>query len=329
MRLLCTMLVGGMLLHAQQAFSEKEESSEPVKESADKVLSGFIEESVGKLDAPIVAVFPFRHPDGSASMEGQLLAERVLSCLAECPDVRVVEREHLAKVLEEQKLASEGFIAPETAARTGRLTGARGVVAGTVTEMGELMQVHVRLFAVESGQAVAAKTFITRRRIRAFINPLWDDIDRIKAGGKEFGARLWMEKDRLRIGDTAKVLFRVDRDCYVTIFNFSTDGTIAVLFPNRYQPGNAAKAGRTYEIPAEDGGYKIRARGPAGIERLKLFATSRDVPLYERDYSQAPFGTVTDGDQTSLRGLQAVLDEMGTSDWAEISCEFLIENLFR
>ena len=84
-----------------------------------------------------------------------------------------------------------------------------------------------------------------------------------------------------------------------------------------------------YVLPGPDSGYKIQGRGPAGIERLKLFATTTDVPLYVRDYSKSPFNTFDDDDQEMVRGLQIVVDGMAKSDWAESSCEFLIENVLR
>jgi len=70
-------------------------------------------------------------------------------------------------------------------------------------------------------------------------------------------------------------------------------------------------------------------RGPAGIEHLKLFATTADLQLYVRDYSQSPFSAIDDGDQEFVRGLKAEVDKIAAPDWAESSCEFLIENVLR
>ncbi len=304
-------------------------ADDQIVESASKAVSQFVQENIKEADARIIAVMPFRHEDGSKSMEGELLTEQIMTELSVITNIVVVEREHLAKALEEQKLSAEGFISPETAARTGKLTGARGVLAGTIIELGDIVEIHARLFSVESGKVIAGHKVKARRSIRTFISPLWDDIDRIKARGEKFEAKIWLEKDRLPIGDTAKIFFSTDQDCYLTIFGFATDGTITVLFPNRFEPNNKVKAKRIYELPREVGGYKIRVRGPAGIEKLKLFATTKDVPLYQRDYSQSPFSAITDGDQEFVRGLEVTIDGIEKSNWAESSCEFLIENVFR
>lgn len=304
-------------------------AQDALTESASDQLVALVRTSVSNLPAPVIAVLPFRRADGSKAMEGELIADRLVTQLTLEPGLRVVERRQLEAALAEQKLAIEGFVSAETAARAGKLTGARALVTGTLTDLGEMIELNARLFDVQSGEVIAAQTVKARRSIKTFINPLWDDIDAVKARGRKFKARVWTEGDRLRVGDLAAIQFEVERDCYVTLFDFPTDGSVTVLFPNRFQPDNRVKAGRTYRVPAVDAGYKVRVRGPAGIERIKLFATTEDVQLYVRDFAQSPFSTLDDGDMASLRGLQATSDDLQKSDWGEDSWEFLIENVLR
>jgi len=301
----------------------------PVSDSAAETLHGFVMENVDKLPTPVLVVMPFRNQNGSKSMEGELIAERLITELSVEPKLRIVERQNLDKALAEQQLAMEGFISPESAARAGRLTGAGAVLAATLTAMGENIEIQARLFSVETGDVIAAKQVVTRRTIRSFINPLWDDIDAIKSTGHKFKARVWTESDRLRIGDEAVICFEVGQDCHVTIFDYSTDGSITVLFPNRFQPDNRARPGQIYRIPPEEGGYRIRIQGPPGREQLKLFATTEDVPLYVRDYSQTPFNSINDVDADSVRGLFATFEKMPETGWAEASWEFLVERVLR
>ena len=294
----------------------------PLSASAAEDLLAFVREQAGQLPTPVLLVLPFRNQNGSKSMEGELISERLVADLSLEPGLKIVERQNLDQALAEQKLALEGYISPESAAQAGRLTGAGAVLTASLIAMGENMEVHARLFAVESGEVLGAKTIVARRTIRSFINPLWDDIDAVKSKGRPFKARVWTEQDRLGIGDEAVVCFEVDQSCHVTVFDFSTDGSITVLFPNRFQPDNRARPDRIYRIPAEEGGYRIRVQGPPGLEQLKLFATTEDVPLYVRDYSQTPFNSMEDGD--SVRGLVATLEEMPEMGWAEASWEFLV-----
>ena len=301
----------------------------PLSDSAADTLREFVMENVDKLPTPVLVVMPFRNENGAKSMEGELIAERLITELSVEPKLKIVERQNLDKALAEQQLALEGYISPESAAQAGRLTGAGAVLTATLTSMGENIEIHARLFSVESGEVLGAKEVVARRTLRSFINPLWDDIDAIKSTGRKFKARVWTDKDRLGIGDEAAVFFEVDQPCHVTVFDFSTDGSITVLFPNRFQPDNRARPGRTYRIPAEEGGYRIRVQGPPGKEQLKLFATTEDVPLYVRDYSQTPFNSIADGDVESVRGLVATFEKLPETGWAEASWEFLVERVLR
>lgn len=319
----------GLALCCVSALLREARAQDAIGESASLELAVFAEAAVSNLPAPVLAIIPIRHEDGSRSMEGQLITERLITELSVVQGLRLVERQQLDAALAEQKLAQEGYVSAESAARAGRLTGAKGVLAGTLIQLGDQVEIHARLFSVETGEVVASKKISARRAIKTFISPLWDDIDAIKAKGRKFKARIWTEDDRLRIGDPAQVFFEAERDCYVTVFDFSTDGSITILFPNRFQPDNRVKAGRVYSIPSEDAGYKIRVRGPAGLERLKLLATTEDVPLYVRDYSQSPFSTMNDGDVAAVRGLQATMEDLPDPDWADATWEFLIENVLR
>ena len=299
----------------------------PLSASAAEDLLAFVREQAGQLPTPVLLVLPFRNQNGSKSMEGELISERLTADLSVEPGLRIVERQNLDQALAEQKLALEGYISPESAAQAGRLTGAGSVLTASLIAMGENVEIHARLFAVENGEVLGAKTIVVRREIRSFIHPLWDDIASIQSKGKKFKARVWTERDRLGIGDEAAVCFEVDRPCHVTIFDYSTDGSITVLFPNRFQPDNRVRPERTYRIPAEEGGYRIRVQGPPGKEQLKLFATTEDVPLYVRDYSQTPFNSIDDGD--AVRGLVATFEKMPETDWAEASWEFQVERILR
>ena len=299
----------------------------PLSASAAEDLLAFVREQAGQLPTPVLLVLPFRNQNGTKSMEGELISERLVADLTLEPGLKIVERQNLDQALAEQKLALEGYISPESAAQAGRLTGAGAVLTASLIAMGENVEIHARLFGVESGEVLGAKTIVARREIRSFIHPLWDDIASIQSKGKKFKARVWTERDRLGIGDEAAVCFEVDRPCHVTIFDYSTDGSITVLFPNRFQPDNRVRPERTYRIPAEEGGYRIRVQGPPGKEQLKLFATTSDVPLYVRDYSQEPFNSVSDGD--AVRGLVATFEKMPETDWAEASWEFQVERVLR
>src|SRR6476661_7656069 len=87
-------------------------------------------------DKPTVGVAEFKnetHASWWSSDVGSDLAGMVTNELASTEKFRVVERSKLSHVLDEQDLAASGRIEKSTAAKTGKLTGARYLILGTVT----------------------------------------------------------------------------------------------------------------------------------------------------------------------------------------------------
>ena len=98
-------------------------------------------------DRPIVAVSSFTvTAAGAASQTGGGLSTMLTNALVESECFRVVERERLNEVMQEQSLGLTGAGDQNNFAQVGKLTGAQLLVMGTVTEFKD----------VESGGAVGA-----------------------------------------------------------------------------------------------------------------------------------------------------------------------------
>jgi len=78
----------------------------------------------------------------------------LISELSANPAARVVEREEIQKLLEEQNLGASGRVDPQTAAKVGRLVGARYVVLGTFIDFYGDFRVDARLVNVETSEIV-------------------------------------------------------------------------------------------------------------------------------------------------------------------------------
>ncbi len=299
-------------------------------------IVSIVEDNLDKLGGNTLAVFPLSYFDGIKSVEGALYSQRIVTMLNDHGKVRVVDRALLDKVMEEQKLGASGLVNPASAAQIGKLLGARGILSGTVTDLGELLELHVRLVSVETSEIVVSFKGKTRKTIKTFINPLWSEIERIKQEGASFEIKLWPDSQRsptdipgYRIGDFLTLNIEAGRDCYVTIFDFTTSGTIHVLFPNSFVTNNRLKGGRTYKFPDEQDGFKIRVKGPPGIERLKVFATTQKVPLFAENYAKESFRSVTRESYSVSRDLEAVIDSLAGNSWAEVTLELRIEQTLR
>ena len=64
---------------------------------------------------------------------GKGIPHMLMTELAANPDIRIIDRERLQTALDEQKLTQAALVDPSTAARVGKIVGARYIVSGSVT----------------------------------------------------------------------------------------------------------------------------------------------------------------------------------------------------
>lgn len=113
---------------------------------------------------PTVAVMYFTNGAiGAAHEELEPLrkgiADMLVTELAANPRIRVVERDQLQKLLDEQSLGRTDNIDPETAVRIGRVLGAGHMIFGTyVTDFRNNMRLDVRAVDVETSRIVYTET---------------------------------------------------------------------------------------------------------------------------------------------------------------------------
>jgi len=113
---------------------------------------------------PGIAVMPFDN-GGSYGQDKENfealqkgIAGMLISELAQNPAARVVEREDIQKLLEEQNLGASGRVDPQTGAKIGKLVGARYVVLGTFIDFYGDFRVDARLVNVETSEIVKVES---------------------------------------------------------------------------------------------------------------------------------------------------------------------------
>lgn len=113
---------------------------------------------------PGIAVLPFDN-GGSYGQDKENfdalqrgIAGMIISELAANPAARVVEREQVQRILDEQNLGTSGRVDPQTAARVGKLVGARYMVMGTFIDFYGDFRVDVRLVSVETSEVVKTES---------------------------------------------------------------------------------------------------------------------------------------------------------------------------
>ncbi len=89
--------------------------------------------------------------------------------------------------------------------------------------------------------------------------------------------QLWMDRPTGATyypGDSARVYFKVSKDAYVVIYDYTTDGKVRMLFPNYFQMNNYVQGGVVYMIPDPRYNYSLVVAGPNGREFLEAVATT-------------------------------------------------------
>ncbi len=109
---------------------------------------------------PTVAVLPFVNSAIGASNAdlaplSKGIADLLLTDLAQNTGIRVVERENIQKLIEEQNLARDGRIDEATSVRLGKLLGAKHMVTGSfITDTRGTMRLTMKSIDSETGQIV-------------------------------------------------------------------------------------------------------------------------------------------------------------------------------
>lgn len=116
-----------------------------VKETDAKELSG-----LG------LAVFPFQTDDALAKKRVDFaVSELFMEEFHKTGKFKLIERSQLDAVLKEQKLGLSGAVDTETAARIGKVLGARLLLIGSVSKMGKAYQISARLVDAETAEIIA------------------------------------------------------------------------------------------------------------------------------------------------------------------------------
>ena len=113
---------------------------------------------------PGIAVLPFEN-GGSYGQDKENfealqrgIPAMLISELSHNPGARLVDREQIQRVLDEQNLGRDGRVDAGTAAKVGKLVGARYMVMGTFTDFYGKFRVDARIVDVETSEILKVVT---------------------------------------------------------------------------------------------------------------------------------------------------------------------------
>lgn len=123
---------------------------------------------------PRVAVLDFRTTGEMVAGVGDGVAENLRSALALAGNYVLVERGEIQQVMKEQSLGQTGMVADDQAIKVGHLLGAKMVVVGSVTRLGEVYTLNARMIDAETGVVASARSLKTNS-----VDGLADLVDQI------------------------------------------------------------------------------------------------------------------------------------------------------
>jgi len=121
------------------------------------VVAALISGGVARAERkPTVAVlyFDYTGKDEDLAVLRKGLAQMMISDLSSLDAVQLVERDRLEEVLVELKLGQSGKIDAATAAKAGKLLGARYMILGGYFDLQGTLRVDARVVEVETGKVI-------------------------------------------------------------------------------------------------------------------------------------------------------------------------------
>lgn len=99
--------------------------------------------------------------------------------------------------------------------------------------------------------------------------------------GAAIGGSLSLNKTSpaYRKGESLRVQFQAAADANALLLESRADGTVLLLFPNRFVSLPSVRAGEAVRVPPPGQG-DMRVEGPAGVRRLRLILVPRDVDVF-------------------------------------------------
>ncbi|MEQ8790982.1 MAG: CsgG/HfaB family protein [Pirellulaceae bacterium] len=101
-----------------------------------------------------LAILTFQERGSDVKDLGGQVTDLLFANLVADADLYLVERESLAKILEEQGLNLSGAVDPGTATRVGQLTGAKILVTGSVFQISNKLYVVAKVIGTETGKVL-------------------------------------------------------------------------------------------------------------------------------------------------------------------------------
>jgi TolB-like protein len=116
----------------------------------------FAAESPNKSE-PIIyptAIFTFAERGKGVQSYGAKVGDIMFAALAARPEMYLVERDEMEKILQELALNQSGMVSPDQAAKVGQLTGAKILLTGSVIESEQTLYLVAKIIGTETSRVL-------------------------------------------------------------------------------------------------------------------------------------------------------------------------------
>jgi TolB-like protein len=159
----CYVFIGALCLIGACATSDHQNQTTLLEQrdssrELDKQIDILAEQIISSLDVQKthkIAVIEFSNLEGNIPDLGKYLAEELTTRLFRTGRFRIIERQLMKKMMEEQKLSATGLIDAKTASKFGLMLGVDALTTGTIADLNTSVKINARLIAVETGSVFA------------------------------------------------------------------------------------------------------------------------------------------------------------------------------
>ncbi len=102
------------------------------------------------------AIFPFQERGADVKGLGAQVSDLIFASLVVDPNMYLVDREDMQKILQEQELSVSGLVNPSEAVQVGQLTGAKLILTGSVIQAGDKLVLVAKIIGTETSRVAGA-----------------------------------------------------------------------------------------------------------------------------------------------------------------------------
>lgn len=147
----------------------------------------------------------------------------------------------------------------------------------------------------------------------------------------EFKVDVWTDKGdnaTYSVGETLTIYFKVTEDAYVYIWDINAKGEIRLIFPNKYNQDNFARANIVYSIPSPKDTYKLRIAPPYGREVVHILASKTPISTlenYKGSMSRDPFPLIPESPEDFTNTMKRTIEVVPTpTQWTTDNAIFYV-----